>query len=153
MVDYFYLKNPSIWYQVHKNPTIHLLDTKYGHYILDILNTYHRSRSKNKHELMKDLKLKKNHIAVLFRPNNLFEQLWSTISMTKRKQRQKIYFLAHLCFWSPVVLLSVRLSVNFYIFDFFSRTTGPILTTLSTNHPWKYHYWTENFTVSVIFFY
>jgi hypothetical protein len=31
---------------------------------------------------------------------------------------------------------SVRLSVNFYIFDFFSRTTGPILTRLGTNHPW-----------------
>jgi hypothetical protein len=30
---------------------------------------------------------------------------------------------------------SVRLSVNFYIFDFFSRTTGPILTKLGTNHP------------------
>jgi hypothetical protein len=34
-----------------------------------------------------------------------------------------------------VVLLSVRLSVNFYIFNF-SRTTGPILTRLGTNHPW-----------------
>jgi hypothetical protein len=31
---------------------------------------------------------------------------------------------------------SVRLSVNFYIFDFFSRTTWPILTRLGTNHPW-----------------
>jgi hypothetical protein len=31
--------------------------------------------------------------------------------------------------------LSVHLSVNFYIFDFFSRTTGPILTKLGTNHP------------------
>jgi hypothetical protein len=29
-----------------------------------------------------------------------------------------------------------RLSVNFYIFDFFSRTTGPILTRLGTDHPW-----------------
>jgi hypothetical protein len=27
-------------------------------------------------------------------------------------------------------------SVNFYIFDFFSRTTGLILTRLGTNHPW-----------------
>jgi hypothetical protein len=26
-------------------------------------------------------------------------------------------------------------SVNFYIFDFFSRTTLPILTRLGTNHP------------------
>jgi hypothetical protein len=26
--------------------------------------------------------------------------------------------------------------VNFYIFDFFSRTTGPILTKLGTNHSW-----------------
>jgi hypothetical protein len=25
--------------------------------------------------------------------------------------------------------------VNFYIFDFFSRTTGPVLTKLGTNHP------------------
>jgi hypothetical protein len=31
---------------------------------------------------------------------------------------------------------SVYPSVNFYIFDFFSRTTGPILTKLGTNHPW-----------------
>jgi hypothetical protein len=35
-----------------------------------------------------------------------------------------------------VVLLSVRLSVNFYIFYFFSRTTGPILTRIGTNYPW-----------------
>jgi hypothetical protein len=35
-----------------------------------------------------------------------------------------------------VVRLSVRLSVNFYICDFFSRTTGPILTKLGTNNPW-----------------
>jgi hypothetical protein len=37
------------------------------------------------------------------------------------------------------VCLAVRLSnypsVNFYIFNFFSRTTGPILTILGTNHP------------------
>jgi hypothetical protein len=52
-------------------------------------------------------------------------------------------FLAHLSwkFWSPFVRrpfirLAVCLSVIFYIFDFFSRTTGPILTKLSTNHPW-----------------
>jgi hypothetical protein len=30
----------------------------------------------------------------------------------------------------------VRLSVNFYILDFFSRTTRSILTRLDTNHPW-----------------
>jgi hypothetical protein len=34
-----------------------------------------------------------------------------------------------------VVRLSVYLSVNFYIFDFFSKTTGPILTKIGTNHP------------------
>jgi hypothetical protein len=28
-------------------------------------------------------------------------------------------------------------SVNFNIFDFFSRTTGLILTKLGTNHPWE----------------
>jgi hypothetical protein len=33
-----------------------------------------------------------------------------------------------------VVLLFVRLSVNFYIFDFFSRTNWPILIRLGTNH-------------------
>jgi hypothetical protein len=33
------LINPSIWYQVHKNPTIHLLDIKYGNYTLDTLNS------------------------------------------------------------------------------------------------------------------
>ena len=32
--------------------------------------------------------------------------------------------------------LSVHLSVNLYIFNFFSRTAGPILTKLGTNHPW-----------------
>jgi hypothetical protein len=26
--------------------------------------------------------------------------------------------------------------LDFYVFDFFSRTTGPILTKLGTNHPW-----------------
>jgi hypothetical protein len=38
--------------------------------------------------------------------------------------------------YSDRPLSVVRLSVNFYIFDFFSRTTGPILTRLGTNHPW-----------------
>jgi hypothetical protein len=47
-------------------------------------------------------------------------------------------FLAHLSF--PDRLLSVlpfaRPSVNFYIFNFFFRTTGPILIKLGgTNHP------------------
>jgi hypothetical protein len=37
--------------------------------------------------------------------------------------------------YSDRLLSVVRLSVNFYIFDF-SRTTGPILTKLGTNHPW-----------------
>jgi hypothetical protein len=36
----------------------------------------------------------------------------------------------------PSVRPSVCPSVNFYIFDFFSRTTGPILTRLGTNHSW-----------------
>jgi hypothetical protein len=35
-----------------------------------------------------------------------------------------------------VIRPSVCLSVNFNIFDFFSRTYGPILTRLGTNHPW-----------------
>jgi hypothetical protein len=35
-----------------------------------------------------------------------------------------------------VIRPSVCPSVNFYIFDFFSRTTGPILTRLGTNHLW-----------------
>jgi hypothetical protein len=40
-------------------------------------------------------------------------------------------------FWSPVVRQpSVCPSVNFYIFDFFSRTIGPILIKLGTNHSW-----------------
>jgi hypothetical protein len=33
-------------------------------------------------------------------------------------------------------LTSVCPSVNFYIFDFFCRTTGPIVTRLGTNYPW-----------------
>jgi hypothetical protein len=35
----------------------------------------------------------------------------------------------------PSVHLFVCLSVNFYIFNFFSRTIGPILTKLGKNHP------------------
>jgi hypothetical protein len=35
-----------------------------------------------------------------------------------------------------VVRLSFRPSVNFYIFDFFSKITGPISTKLGTNYPW-----------------
>jgi hypothetical protein len=31
-VDYFHLINYSKWYHVYKNPTIHILDMKYGHY-------------------------------------------------------------------------------------------------------------------------
>jgi hypothetical protein len=38
--------------------------------------------------------------------------------------------------YSDRPLSVVRLSVNFYIFDFFSRTTWPIVTRLGTNHPW-----------------
>jgi hypothetical protein len=38
--------------------------------------------------------------------------------------------------YSDRLLSVVRLSVNFYIFNLFSRTTGPILTRLGTNHPW-----------------
>jgi hypothetical protein len=51
-------------------------------------------------------------------------------------------FLAHLSWklkWAILIafcLSSVFLYVNFYIFDLFSRTTGPILTKLGTNHPW-----------------
>jgi hypothetical protein len=55
------------------------------------------------------------------------------------------WFLAYLSWkikWAiliarcPSVLPSICLSVNCYIFDFFSRTTGPIITKLGTNHPW-----------------
>jgi hypothetical protein len=51
-------------------------------------------------------------------------------------------FLAHLSWklkWAILIARcpsSVCLSVNFYIFDFFSRTTGQILIRLGTNHPW-----------------
>jgi hypothetical protein len=51
-------------------------------------------------------------------------------------------FLAHLSWKLRGAILiafcpsSVCLSVNFYIFNFFSKTTGPILTKLGTNHPW-----------------
>jgi hypothetical protein len=48
--------------------------------------------------------------------------------------RLKWAFLITRCLAS--VCLSVCPSVNFYILDFFSRTTGPILTRLGTNHPW-----------------
>jgi hypothetical protein len=50
----------------------------------------------------------------------------------------KFSFLTHLSWklkWAILIARcpSVCLSVNFY---FLSRTTGPILTRLSTNHPW-----------------
>jgi hypothetical protein len=51
-------------------------------------------------------------------------------------------FLVHLSWkvkWAFLIgrcLSYICLSVNFYIFDFFSWTTGPILTTLGTDHPW-----------------
>jgi hypothetical protein len=55
-------------------------------------------------------------------------------------------FLAHLSWklkWAFLIAFcpssfcpSICLSVNFYIFDLFSRTTGPILTRLGTNDPW-----------------
>jgi hypothetical protein len=52
------------------------------------------------------------------------------------------WLLAHLSWklkWAILItgcLSSVRPSVNFYIFDFFSRTTRPILTRLGTDHLW-----------------
>jgi hypothetical protein len=33
-------------------------------------------------------------------------------------------------------LFGIRPSVDFYIFDFFSRTVWPILTRVGANHPW-----------------
>jgi hypothetical protein len=83
---------------------------------------------------------------------NLFSRLFSamcTATALKRyiydlqiKFKDGCYqFLAHLSWklkWAILIARcpSVCLSVNFYIFDFFSRTTGPILTRLGTNHPW-----------------
>jgi hypothetical protein len=49
-----------------------------------------------------------------------------------------IHFLAHMSWklkWA--IPITCCPSVNFYILDFFSRTTGPILTRLGTNHPWE----------------
>jgi hypothetical protein len=45
-----------------------------------------------------------------------------------------VFSSSKLFFYRP--LSGVCLSVNFYIFEFFSRTTGPILTRLGTNDPW-----------------
>jgi hypothetical protein len=56
---------------------------------------------------------------------------WSLFSSPELKAQ--VSYSDHLL---SVVRLSVRLSVNFYIFDFFSRTNGPVLTKLGTNHPW-----------------
>jgi hypothetical protein len=57
-----------------------------------------------------------------------------------------VWFLAHLSWklkWTFLitccpasVCLSVCPSINFYIFDFFSRTTRPMLTKDGTNQPW-----------------
>jgi hypothetical protein len=51
-------------------------------------------------------------------------------------------FLAHLSelkaqvSYSDHPLSGICPSVNFYIFDLFSRTTGSILTRIGTNNPW-----------------
>jgi hypothetical protein len=80
----------------------------------------------------------------------IYEKLNILLHLSQETQQWMIYrtfniFLAHLSWklkWAipiarrPSVHPSVCLSVNFYIFDFFSRTTGPILTRLGTNHPW-----------------
>jgi hypothetical protein len=68
------------------------------------------------------------------------------LSVWYRVNQSFLYFLAHLSWklkWAILITRcpssfcpSVRLSVNFYIFDFFSRTTGQILTKLGTTHPW-----------------
>jgi hypothetical protein len=55
------------------------------------------------------------------------------VSISSPELKTQVGFSDHLL---SVVSLSVYPSVNFYIFDFFSRTTGPILTKLGTNHPW-----------------
>jgi hypothetical protein len=39
-VDNFHLINSSKWYHVYKNPTIHILDMKYGHYGSNTLSVY-----------------------------------------------------------------------------------------------------------------
>jgi hypothetical protein len=84
-----------------------------------------------------------------------FYDLFLTSRGKKRKVRyhrhcsmlaRGVLLLAHLswklkwailiAFCPSSVCLSVCLSVNFYIFDFFSRTTGSILARLGINHPW-----------------
>ena len=53
--------------------------------------------------------------------------------------RWKLKWAFLIAWLASSVCLSVRLSVRlwtFHIFDFFSRTTGPISTKLGTKHPW-----------------
>jgi hypothetical protein len=46
------------------------------------------------------------------------------------------FFCSSELFWSPVVrLMCDACLLDFYIFNFFFRTAGPILTKLGTNHP------------------
>jgi hypothetical protein len=64
-----------------------------------------------------------------------------TSSSSKERENYKTIFISSpelkaQVSYSDRLLSVVRLSVNFYIFDFFSRTTGPILIKLGTNHPW-----------------
>jgi hypothetical protein len=55
--------------------------------------------------------------------------------LTWAESSSELFWLLIVCCPLFDVRLSVSSSLNFYIFDF-SRTTGPILTRLSTNHPW-----------------
>jgi hypothetical protein len=55
--------------------------------------------------------------------------------LSRKMTPGSIFYGSH---FSPLHLRpSVCASVSFYIFDFFSRTTGPILSRLGTNHPWR----------------
>jgi hypothetical protein len=64
--------------------------------------------------------------------NDFFKKLYMVFFFSSPELKAQVSFSDR-----PLsgVSLSVRLSVNFYIFDFFSRTSGPNLTKLGTNHP------------------
>jgi hypothetical protein len=70
-----------------------------------------------------------------------FKRGGSNTIFSSPELKAQVSFSDHLL---SVIMQSVRLSVypsihpsvNFSIFDFFSRTTGPISAKLCTNHPW-----------------
>jgi hypothetical protein len=101
---------------------------KWKIFVLNIFDDLQRTRSHGYNFNLFCQKLLKKITSELFSRYRCIDDIFSSPEL-----KTQVSFSDRLL---SVVLLSVRLSVNFYIFYFFSGTTGPILTRLGTNDPW-----------------